>query len=479
MSNNQSICEDLFFGKSELSIDKVQTVVKDGLQNSDDGELYLEYSQSESISLDSSQIKNASHKTSQGFGFRNVNGECVGYAHSNNLSDASLARCIDTVKSVSIGNSGTASFNTPNAIHDLYKPANPIELMPFDKKVELLGKIDLYARGKDSKVTQVMTSVAASWKAVGIVRPEGDFAYDIRPMVRMNVTVIMTDKNGRSEVGSYGCGGRYVFDSIVEECNWKKAVDKAVKQAEINLESIEAPAGEMPLVLGNGWCGVLLHEAVGHGLEGDFNRKKSSAFTDKIGQQVASKGVTVIDDGTIANRRGSLNIDDEGTPTQKTVLIEDGILKGYMQDRLNARLMGVNSTGNGRRESYESAPLPRMTNTYMLGGDKSPEEIIGSVDKGIYAVNFSGGQVDIVSGKFVFSASEAYLIEKGKITAPVKGVTLIGNGPEIMNRVSMIGNDWALDDGVGTCGKSGQGVPVGIGQPSLKIDHITIGGTKA
>jgi len=353
---------------------------------------------------------------------------------------------------------------------------NPLGEATFEAKVDLLAQIDAYARSRDPRVVQVSASISGNWQAVQIWRSGGQRIGDIRPLVRFNVSVVVK-QGDRMETGSHGEGGRIGYDGFFDEKTWKKAVDESLRQAVVNLDSVAAPAGEMTVVLGPGWPGILLHEAIGHGLEGDFNRKGTSAFAGLLGQRIASPGVTVVDDGTIHDRRGSLSIDDEGTPTQKTVLIEDGILKGFMQDRLNARLTGVKSTGNGRRQSYAHAPMPRMTNTYMLGGDKEPEEILASVKKGIYAVNFGGGQVDITSGKFVFSASEAYLIEDGKLGAPVKGATLIGNGPDSLTKVSMIGNDMALDDGIGTCGKDGQGVPVGVGQPTLRIDGLTVGGT--
>jgi TldD protein len=349
-------------------------------------------------------------------------------------------------------------------------------LVEFETKVKLMADIDAYARVKDERVQQVTASLSGNWQAVQIIRAGGERAGDIRPLVRLNVSVVVAHGD-RMETGGFGAGGRVTYDEYLKPEAWKAAVDKALKQALINLNSVPAPAGEMPVVLGPGWPGIMLHEAIGHGLEGDFNRKGTSAFAGLMGERVASKGVTVVDDGTLADRRGSLTIDDEGTPTQRTVLIEDGILTGYMQDRMNARLMGVPATGNGRRESYAHNPLPRMTNTIMVNGDKDPGEILASVDKGLYAVNFGGGQVDITSGKFVFTCTEAYMIENGKVAQPVKGATLIGNGPDVLTKVSMIGNDMTLDTGVGTCGKDGQGVPVGVGQPTTKIDNLTVGGT--
>jgi TldD protein len=364
----------------------------------------------------------------------------------------------------------------PGTNRQLYIDENPLAVEPFEAKVKLLAEIDAYARAKDSRVRQVMASVAGSWQAVSIIRPDGHRMADIRPMVRLNVTV-MVGEGDRQETGSYGTGGRRTYGEFFEEGTWRRAVDNALREALVNLDSVPAPAGEMTVVLGPGWPGVMLHEAIGHGLEGDFNRKKTSAFAGLMGQQVAARGVTVVDDGTIENRRGSLTIDDEGTPSNNTTLIENGILVGYMQDRLNARLMNMRPTGNGRRQSYAHAPMPRMTNTYMLGGKQDPGEILASVKNGLYAVNFGGGQVDITSGKYVFSMTEAYLIENGKIGPAVKGATLIGNGPEDLKKISMIGNDLRLDDGIGTCGKDGQGVPVGVGQPTLRMDGITVGGT--
>ncbi|MCK5296049.1 MAG: metalloprotease TldD [Alphaproteobacteria bacterium] len=466
--------DNMFFG-NEFDKDKVSVITKKALKNCTDGELFLEYRQTEGFTLDDSHIRHASFDTTKGFGLRAVVGETTGYAHSNEITEESLKRAARTVQAVHSGNSGAVSLPIQSAPKKLYTDSNPLELIEFEKKIELLSKIDVYARSKDPKIKQVTVSLVGSWQAVNIIRPEISLS-DIRPLVRMNVQIMAASKN-RMETGSYGFGGRTTYDRFFKEENWKYAVDEALRQALVNLESVDAPAGEMPVILGNGWNGILLHEAIGHGLEGDFNRKKTSAFADKIGQQIASKGVTVVDDGTIPDRRGSLTIDDEGTPTQKTTLIEDGILTGYMYDRINAQIMGTKSTGNGRRESYACSPFPRMTNTFMLGGDKEPEELIKSVKKGVYAVHFGGGQVDITSGKFVFSASEAYMIENGKIGAPLKGATLIGSGSDVLTKISMIGNDMKLDDGIGTCGKEGQGVPVGVGQPSLKIDSITIGGT--
>jgi TldD protein len=468
--------DSIFFGKAGLDLTRVEGIAADALAHSDDGELFLEYSQSEALSWDDGRLKSASFDTSQGFGLRAVVGEMQGYAHAADLSEPALKRAAETVRAVQAGYGGTVAARPPGTNRQLYIDENPLGLEPFEAKVRLLAEIDAYARAKDSRVRQVMASVAGSWQAVSIIRPDGHRMADIRPMVRLNVT-IMVGEGDRQETGSYGTGGRRTYGDFFEEGTWRRAVDNALREALVNLDSVPAPAGEMTVVLGPGWPGVMLHEAIGHGLEGDFNRKKTSAFAGLMGQQVAARGVTVVDDGTIENRRGSLTIDDEGTPSNNTTLIEDGILVGYMQDRLNARLMNMRPTGNGRRQSYAHAPMPRMTNTYMLGGQRDPGEILASVKNGLYAVNFGGGQVDITSGKYVFSMTEAYLIENGKIGPAVKGATLIGNGPEDLKKISMIGNDLRLDDGVGTCGKDGQGVPVGVGQPTLRMDGITVGGT--
>ncbi len=453
-------------------------IVDQALSGSDDGELFLEYRESESISLDDGNIRSANFDSGMGFGLRAVAGEATGYAHSGEISEEALRRAAATVSTIAASHSGTVA-EPPRATNArLYSDANPLRLMDFSSRTSLLGEIDAYARGKDPRVKQVMASLSGEWQAVQILRPDGTRVADLRPLVRLNVSLVV-EQGGRRETGSHGTGGRFAYDFVTQETTWRGAVDEALRQALVNLDSRPAPAGEMPVVLGSGWPGILLHEAIGHGLEGDFNRKKTSAFADLMGKRIASPGVTVVDDGTMPDRRGSLTVDDEGTPSNRTVLIEDGILVGYLQDRLNARLMGMRATGNGRRQSYAHAPMPRMTNTVMLGGSHTPAEMIASVKRGLYAVNFGGGQVDITSGKFVFSASEAYLIEDGKVTAPVKGATLIGNGPDSLSKVQMIGNDMALDPGIGTCGKSGQGVPVGVGQPTLKLSGLTIGGTAA
>ena len=474
--SHSAITEDLFFQRSGMDHQRVERIVADALTGADDGELFLEYRQSESISLDDGRIKSASFDTAQGFGLRAVSGEAVGYAHASELSEEALLRGSQTVRAVRSGHTGHLALGPTGTNSSLYTDLNPLALMPFAEKVKLLEAMDAYARGRDPRVRQVMASLAGSWQAVRIVHGDGRHASDIRPLVRLNVSVMVADGD-RMETGSHGMGGRFVYDSVMTPVAWQGAVDEALRQALVNLESIAAPAGDMTVVLGPGWPGVLLHEAIGHGLEGDFNRKQTSAFSGLVGQRVAAPGVTVVDDGTIQDRRGSISIDDEGTGSGRTVLIEDGILKGYLFDRLNARLMNLRATGNGRRESYAHQPLPRMTNTFMLAGAKSPEEIIASVEKGLYAVNFGGGQVDITSGKFVFSATEAYLVENGRIGPAVKGATLIGNGPDVLTRVTMVGNDLKLDTGVGTCGKDGQSVPVGVGQPTMRIDGLTVGGT--
>ncbi len=455
---------------------RVNTLIARGLEGADDGELFLEYRQSEVLVFDNGRLKQATYDTTQGFGLRAVKDESVGYAHASDISEAAIARAADAVRAVKGGYSGTYADAPPRTNTKLYGDENPLAAPAFEAKVKLLQAIDAYARAKDARVRQVTASIAASWQVVEILRPDGETYRDIRPLVRVNVSVV-AGQGDRQEVGSYGYGGRQGYGEFIAEARWHHAVDEAVRQALINLDSIPAPAGEMDVVLGPGWPGVMLHEAVGHGLEGDFNRKQTSAFAGLMGQKVAAKGVTVVDDGTLANRRGSLSIDDEGTPTNRTMLIEDGILVGYMQDRQNARLMNMRPTGNGRRESYAHVPMPRMTNTYMLAGAHDPAEIIASVKNGIYAVHFGGGQVDITSGKYVFQVTEAYRIENGKLGPPLKGAMLIGNGPTDLHRVTMIGNDLSLDTGIGTCGKNGQGVPVGVGQPTLRMDKITVGGT--
>ena len=462
--------------RAGLDRPRLAKIISKGLEGADDGELFLEYRQAEMLVFDNGRLKQATYDSSQGFGLRAVKDEAVGYAHASDVSEAAIARAADAVRAVKGGHSGHYAGPPPRTNIQLYGEESPLASPAFEAKARLLETIDAYARAKDPRVCQVSVSLGATWQAVEVVRGDGETYRDVRPLVRVNVSIVAGDGD-RQEVGSAGYGGREGYDGFIVTDKWQHAVDDSVRQALINLEAMPAPAGEMDVVLGPGWPGVMLHEAVGHGLEGDFNRKKTSAFAGLMGQRVAAKGVTVIDDGTIALRRGSLSIDDEGTPTNRTVLIEDGILVRYMQDRQNARLMGMQPTGNGRRESFAHVPMPRMTNTYMLAGARDPNEIIASVKNGIYAVHFGGGQVDITSGKYVFECNEAYRIENGKVGAPIKGAMLIGNGPTDLNRTSMIGNDLALDGGIGTCGKNGQGVPVGVGQPTLRMDRITVGGT--
>jgi TldD protein len=470
--------EKLFFADAGMERRRVESMVSDALAGADDGELFLELGLSEALVFDDGKLKSASFNRAQGFGLRAVAGETTGYAHAAELSEEAIRRAGKTVKAVSGGHGGTVAAPPPGTNRALYADLNPLETLPFEKKVALLAEIDAYVRAKDKRVRQVSASLAGEWRAIGILRADGRFAGDIRPLVRVNVSVVV-EENGRMETGSDGAGGRAGYEAFVAPGAWRAQADEALRQALTNLASVPAPAGETVVVLGPGWPGVLLHEAVGHGLEGDFNRKKTSAFAGLMGQRVAARGVTVVDDGTMPDRRGSLTVDDEGTPSGRTVLIEDGILVGYLQDRLNARLMGMKPTGNGRRESFAHAPMPRMTNTFMLAGGHAPDEVLGSVKKGVYAKTFGGGQVDITSGKFTFSCTEAYKIENGALGAPIKGATLIGSGPESLKKISMIGNDLALDRGVGTCGKDGQGVPVGVGLPTLRLDGMTVGGTEA
>ncbi len=469
--------DSLFFERTGMDSRRVETLVGDALSGADDGELYLEYRQSESFAYDDSRLKSASFDTTQGFGLRAVSGEATGYGHASELSEAAITRAGKTVKSVRHG-MGTVDVRPRPTNQELYEPDNPLQGVDFTAKVKLLQDIDSYARNKDRRVRQVMASLTGNWQAVEILRTDGARVGDIRPLVRLSVSVVVEDGK-RKESGSYGSGGRHDYTSMLDGATWRHHVDEALRQALILIEAEAAPAGEMPVVLGSGWPGILLHEAIGHGLEGDFNRKETSVFSGLMGARVGAPGVTVIDDGTIAARRGSLSIDDEGTPTQCTPLIEDGMLVGYMHDRLNARLMGTKSTGNGRRQSFAHQPMPRMRNTIMLGGEDNPEDIIRGIDKGLFAVNFGGGQVDITSGKFVFSASEAYRIEGGKVGTPVKGATLIGTGHEVLKNVRAIANDMDLDPGIGTCGKNGQGVPVGVGQPTVLVEGLTVGGTEA
>ncbi len=444
----------------------------------DDADLYFQYTRSEGWSLEEGIVKTGSFSIDQGVGVRAVSGEKTAFAYSDDISETSLLDAARTVRTISAqAGTGRAKVGTKKIAggRSLYQGLDPIATLDSTAKVQLLERAEKLARSKDPRVAQVMAGLASEYDVVMVARADGTLAADVRPLVRMSITVI-AEQNGRREMGSGGGGGRFGL-GYFDEAQIEIYVDDAVNAALTNLQSRPAPAGEMTVVLGPGWPGILLHEAIGHGLEGDFNRKGSSAFSGRIGQRVAARGVTVLDDGTIADRRGSLNVDDEGNASQRNVLIEDGILRGYLQDSLNARLMGVPPTGNGRRESYAHIPMPRMTNTYMLGGDKAPEEIVAGIKKGLYATNFGGGQVDITSGKFVFSASEAFWVENGKILYPVKGATIVGNGPDALTRVTMIGNDMKLDSGVGTCGKEGQSVPVGVGQPTLRIDGLTVGGT--
>ncbi|ADM08712.1 TldD protein [Parvularcula bermudensis HTCC2503] len=467
-----------FFDRTDLHQDRTQRLLDDTLTGCDDGELFLQFSQSEAFVYDDGHLKTASYDTAQGYGLRAVLDETTAYAHSSDFSEEGLKRAAQSVSAIKSGHGGSIADGPVRTNRHLYSDESPLAGLAFDRKVGLLSEIDAYARAKDPRVRQVSASLTGEWRVVEIVRPGGHIVRDIRPLVRLNVSVT-AGEGDRQESGSTGAGGREGYSRLIAPDFWQSQVDEALRRALVNLEAVPAPAGEMPVVLGPGWTGVLLHEAVGHGLEGDFNRKKTSAFAGLLGERVAAPGVTVIDDGTLEGRRGSLTVDDEGTPTEKTVLIEDGILKGFMQDRLNARLSGVAPTGNGRRESFEYAPMPRMTNTYMLGGAYDQGDLIESVKDGIFAVNFSGGQVDITSGKFVFNCTEAYKIENGRLGAPLKNVALIGDGPTVMRQASMIGNDFSLDPGVGVCGKAGQGVPVGVGQPSLKIDRLTVGGAAA
>ena len=467
-----------FFYNSDISQQQAENLVSETLNKCDDGELFLENTKSESILLDDGKIKNSSFETSFGFGFRAVNEDKTAFSHSNIISKKSLGDAAKNLKAnIKLNAQNFLKQDNPQRTNTkLYEDKDPIESKPFGEKIELLQKIDNYVRQKNPNIKQVTASFFGEHQSIKIIKSDNQIYDDQRPLVRFNIGVMM-EKNGKKESGSYGTGGRKDYANFLGNDNWKVICDEAIRQAEVNLESKPAPAGEMKVVLGPGWPGIILHEAVGHGLEGDFNRKKTSAFHNLVGQKIAHENITVVDDGTIASRRGSLTIDDEGTPTSKNVLIENGILKNFMQDRMNAKLMQVEPTGNGRRESFEHTPMPRMTNTFMINGNNTQDEMIKKVDKGIYAVSFGGGQVDITNGKFVFSCTEAYEISNGKIGAPLKGVTLIGNGPDILTKVSMVGNDMKLDPGIGTCGKGGQWVPVGVGQPSILVDQITVGGT--
>jgi TldD protein len=472
----------LLYRPGALDPDDARRLTAEALRDAEDGELYLQYRVSESLGFDDGHLKTADYSTDAGFGLRAVSGEMTGFAHAGEISAAAIRRSMATLRLIDPAKG--AHVAPPQRTNRLiYPDTNPIDTVPFADKVALCQAIDAAARARDPRVVQVSASLVGSWSVVEIVRADGFVATDVRPLVRLNISIVV-EENGRRESGSFGIGGRRMYDDLFAPETWNRGIDSALAQALTNLASVDAPAGEMTVLLGPGWPGILLHEAVGHGLEGDFNRKGTSAFSGRIGQRVAASGVTVIDDGSLVSpvaggRRGSLSIDDEGTPTRETVLIEDGILRGYMQDRMNARLMGVEPTGNGRRESYAHAPMPRMTNTFMANGHDDPAELLSRVKDGIYAKSFGGGQVDIVSGKFTFSCTEAWRVRGGKLAEPIKGATLIGDGPNVLTRVTGIGNDFALDEGIGVCGKGGQGVPAGVGQPTLLVEGITVGGTAA
>lgn len=464
--------------QTQLDRDRALSILRDAVAGADDGELYLERSVAETLVYDDRRLRNSGYTAAQGFGLRAVRGEVTGYAHSTEMTEPALRRAAETARLAVGAGGGVAAPAPPMRVTPLYMAADPAEGISFQRRIELLREIDDYARALDPRVVQVSASIATSLQEVAILRPEGMLACDTRPMARLNVAVIV-ENNNRRESGSSGGGGRIPLTGLMEPAHWRRAVDEALRIALVNLRSVPAPAGEMDVVLGPGWPGILLHEAVGHGLEGDFNRKKASAFAGLMGQRVAAPGVTVIDDGTIPDRRGSIGIDDEGMPPARNTLIEDGILVGYMQDRQNARLMGVAPTGNGRRESFAHAPMPRMTNTYMPGGDADPAAILADLRDGIYAVGFGGGQVDITNGKFVFSCTEAYRVKNGVVGDPIRGATLIGDGATALQQIRAIGNDMALDPGIGNCGKQGQWVPVGVGQPTLMIGGLTVGGSAA
>jgi len=467
---------DFVFDDSALDAKTAQSELDEALRGADDGELFVERSASESLTFDDGRLKTASFDTSRGFGLRCVAGETSGFAQSTELSPGALSRAADAVSLSKQGYDGTASPAPRRTNTSLYPDIDPVASPGFGVKVELLQEIDAYCRALDPQVVQVTASMSANRRAVAILRAGGERYDDVRPLVRLNI-MITAEKNGRRETGFAGAGGREAYAGYIEPEFWKPLAKEALRQAKVNLESVPAPAGQMDVVLGPGWPGVLLHEAMGHGLEGDFIRKGTSAFAGMLGERVASPGVTVVDDGSLAGRRGSLTIDDEGTPTGCTTLIEDGILVGFMQDRQNARLMGVEATGNGRRESFAHSIMPRMTNTFMLGGERDPGEMLAELKDGIYATNFGGGQVDITNGKFVFQCTEAYRVRNGKVGEPLKGVTLIGDGPTVLTQIRHVGNDMELDPGIGVCGKAGQGVPVGVGQPSLYVENLTVGGS--
>ncbi|WP_174279568.1 metalloprotease TldD [Sphingomonas bacterium] len=464
-----------FLYRDQLSPDEAQALTVQALASADDGELYLQYRRAEAFGFDDGRLKTASYDTQAGFGLRAVSGETTAFAHASELSAAAIGRAAETMRLIDPSTSARAP--APRGTNRrLYVDTDPLDLVPFADKVNLCQTIDAAARARDPRIRQVSVGLSGTWSVVEVVRADGFVATDVRPLVRLNIQIVV-EHGGRRETGTFGIGGRYLYDRLVDPATWNRGIDAALAQALVNLESVDAPAGEMTVLLGPGWPGIVLHEAIGHGLEGDFNRKGTSAFSGRIGERVAAPGVTVVDDGSLPDRRGSLSIDDEGTPTGETVLIEDGVLRGYMQDRLNARLMGVEPTGNGRRESYAHAPMPRMTNTFMRGGHDKPAELLGRVKRGIFAKSFGGGSVDIVSGKFVFSCTEAYRIEDGRLGAPIKGATLIGDGPTALTKVVGIGDDFALDEGIGVCGKAGQSVPAGVGQPTLLMDGLTVGGT--
>jgi TldD protein len=472
--------EDGPFRPFETDLDRQDAlaVLRDATSAADDGELFLERRRAESLVFDDGRLKGASYDSAKGFGLRAVAGPVAGYAHSTELTSRALRRAAETAKLAAAEGTPRPAAPPPSTNRRLYVQESPLSGMSFGSKVDLLREIDDYLRSRDPRVVQVSASLNGQIQEVEILRPEGGSLAEARPMARLNISCIV-EKDGRRESGSAGGGGRIGYDVLIAPEAWKKQAEEALRIALVNLDAEDAPAGVMEVALGAGWPGILLHEAVGHGLEGDFNRKKTSAFAGLMGKRVAAPGVTVVDDGTIPDRRGSLSFDDEGTPTSRTTLIEDGILVGFMQDRQNARLMGVESTGNGRRQSYAHIPMPRMTNTVMMGGDADPSDVVAAVKDGIYAVGFGGGQVDITNGKFVFSCTEAYRVKNGKVLNAVKGATLIGDGPSAMTRVRMIGNDMEMDPGIGTCGKNGQGVPVGVGQPTLLVDGLTVGGSTA
>ena len=467
---------DYVFEETDLTPEFAQKCVDDVMHGADDGELYLERGTSESLTFDDGRLKTASFDTSRGFGLRCVAGETSGFAQSTQLSPDALTRAANAVVLAKAGHSGSLAAPPRRTNDKLYNDIDPVGDPDFASKVSLLQEIDAYCRALDESVVQVSVTMSGSRRAVSILRPDGARFDDVRPLVRLNIS-ITAEHDGRRETGYAGAGGRTSYDQYTDPSHWKSLAAEALRQAKVNLKAVPAPAGQMDVVLAAGWPGVLLHEAVGHGLEGDFIRKGTSAFAGRVGDRVAAPGVTIVDDGTKPNLRGSLTIDDEGTPTSETILIEDGILKGFMQDRMNARLLGVPATGNGRRESFAHTPMPRMTNTFMLGGDKDPDEIIADLDDGIYATHFGGGQVDITSGKFVFQCTEAYRVRKGKIEEPVKGATLIGDGPTVLTQIRHLGNDMELDPGIGVCGKAGQSVPVGVGQPTLYVESLTVGGS--